>query len=326
MKKLAQTLLIVLLCLLSACKKDNAPEGIDFRAEMRMLVQEIASKARLQNPDFVVIPQNGQELVTTGPEASDPLASDYVTAISALSREDLHYGYNKDDDATPSSEQSYIKAYLDKALAAGKPILVTDYCSTASKMDDAYLQSISAGYVGFAADHRELDNIPSYPQPISRENSDNISTIDQVRNYLYLINPSEFASRQAFVDAVRATNYDLLIMDLFFNDGSSFTAAELESMKDKANGGRRLIVSYMSIGEAEDYRFYWQSDWKYKNPDWLRRENKNWKGNYKVWYWDPEWKGIIYDNADSYLSKIQSAGFDGVFLDIIDAFEYFEAL
>ena len=33
---------------------------------------------------------------------------------------------------------------------------------------------------------------------------------------------------------------------------------------------------------------------------------------------------IIYGNNNSYLEKILDAGFDGVYLDIIDAFEYFE--
>jgi len=33
---------------------------------------------------------------------------------------------------------------------------------------------------------------------------------------------------------------------------------------------------------------------------------------------------IIYGNNNSYLKKILDAGFDGVYLDIIDAFEYFE--
>lgn len=35
------------------------------------------------------------------------------------------------------------------------------------------------------------------------------------------------------------------------------------------------------------------------------------------------WQAIIYGNDNSYLKKIIDAGFDGVYLDIIDAFEYF---
>ena len=69
------------------------------------------------------------------------------------------------------------------------------------------------------------------------------------------------------------------------------TLQSLARLKTKKNGGKRLLICYMSIGEAEDYRWYWQE--------------------------------IIY-GTDGYLSKILNAGFDGVYLDIIDAFEYFE--
>ena len=53
-------------------------------------------------------------------------------------------------------------------------------------------------------------------------------------------------------------------------------------------------------------------------------ENPNWAGNFKVKYWNTEWQNIIYGNDNSYLKKILNAGFDGVYLDIIDAFEYYE--
>ena len=80
----------------------------------------------------------------------------------------------------------------------------------------------------------------------------------------------------------------------------------------------------MSIGEAEDYRYYWQTDWTSTKPDWIEAENPDWEGNYKVKYWETEWQNIIYGDSDSYLDKIISVGFNGVYLDIIDAFEYFE--
>jgi len=60
------------------------------------------------------------------------------------------------------------------------------------------------------------------------------------------------------------------------------------------------------------------------NPSFLHSENPNWEGNFYVHYWDEEWQKIICGNDDSYLKKILDAGFDGVYLDLIDAFEYFE--
>ena len=37
----------------------------------------------------------------------------------------------------------------------------------------------------------------------------------------------------------------------------AFTAAEITALKTKANGGKRFIISYVSIGSAEKYRYYW---------------------------------------------------------------------
>jgi cysteinyl-tRNA synthetase len=159
---------------------------------------------------------------------------------------------------------------------------------------------------------------------IYHENKDTIRSLQDAKNFLYLINPEKFTSKQAFIEAVCATNYDALIMDLFFQDGSAFTASEIAQLRVKANGGRRLVIAYMSIGEAENYRYYWKSSWNLIKPQWLDAENPDWKGNYKVNYWDKEWQSLIFGTSDSYLQKIVTADFDGVYLDIIDAFEYYE--
>jgi len=45
---------------------------------------------------------------------------------------------------------------------------------------------------------------------------------------------------------------------------------------------------------------------------------------YKVQYRKKNWQNIIYGKDNSYLNKILDTGFDGVYLDIIDAFEYLE--
>jgi cysteinyl-tRNA synthetase len=115
-------------------------------------------------------------------------------------------------------------------------------------------------------------------------------------------------------------------MDLFFNDNVEFTAAEITQLKSKANGGSRLVISYMSIGEAENYRYYWDASWNTNSPAWLDQENPDWAGNFKVKYWEEAWQSIIFGNDNSYLKKITNAGFDGVYLDIIDGFEYYENL
>ena len=315
--------LICLSILLLSCGK-NDTEGINFKQGMRSFVQGLSSWSRAIKPGFIIIPQNGQELLTLSGEQGGAADLTYMASIDAVGREDFLYGYDKDDEPTSQEDRDYMKWFLDMARQHGLRVLVTDYCSTAAKMDDSYATNLAEGYLSFAADHRGLDNIPTYPSALTGENSDSISDLSQVRNFLYLIDPAHYASKQAMIDAICNTNYDLLIMDLFFNDNTAFTASEVESMRVKKNGGRRMMICYMSIGEAENYRYYWKDGWKTGNPSFIKTQNPEWKGNYKVAYWDKTWQNIIFGNDDSYLKKILDAGFDGTYLDIIDAFESYE--
>ncbi|WP_320174878.1 MJ1477/TM1410 family putative glycoside hydrolase [Maridesulfovibrio sp.] len=109
--------------------------------------------------------------------------------------------------------------------------------------------------------------------------------------------------------------YDLLVID-YSKDGSDknrFSAKEI-SVLHKFN---KTVLCYFSIGEAEDYRFYWQKEWKDNPPRFLGEENPDWAGNFKVKYWREDWweKGLR-----PYLDRIIEAGFDGVYLDIVDAY------
>lgn len=120
------------------------------------------------------------------------------------------------------------------------------------------------------------------------------------------------------VDKVAASGFDVFVTD-YSRDGSgarAFTAIEVEKMKTRPDGRRRIVLAYFSIGEAESYRYYWNPAWATTPPGWLKRENPHWKGNFLVDYADPRWKRIVFD----YLDRIAEAGFDGVYLDKIDSF------
>ena len=122
---------------------------------------------------------------------------------------------------------------------------------------------------------------------------------------------------------VAESTYDLMVID-FARDGSTeqaFSRDDVTTMKRKADGGPRIVLAYLSIGEAEDYRSYWQRSWQASPPAWLGKENPDWPGNYAVHYWDPQWQSLIMGEPASYLDRIIEAGFDGVYLDRIDAFD-----
>ncbi len=298
---------------------------VNYRKEMADFVHNISQYARWKRCGFLVIPQNGEELLTENGDPSGQPRQEYIEAIDGIGREEVFYGYEGDDTPTPLTQKERMIQFMNIAENNGVEVMVTDYCSTRSFVDDSYAQSAARSYISFAADHRSLDNIPAYPVSPYNVNSLDIKTLSQAKNFLYLINPgSNYPAKADFINALADTDFDILLIDLFFHDGTLLTTADVAALKIKKNGGTRLVICYMSIGEAEDYRYYWKSEWETNPPPWLDKENPDWPGNYKVKYWYKDWQDIICGAGDSYLKKIIDAGFDGVYLDIIDAYEYFE--
>jgi cysteinyl-tRNA synthetase, unknown class len=130
--------------------------------------------------------------------------------------------------------------------------------------------------------------------------------------------------KQASVEACQA---DLAVID--YSPGShkdAFTRQQLDAMRTKPGGKRMKLIAYMSIGEAEEYRdLYFRKEWLTgSRPSWLGALNPDWPGNFKVRYWQADWQRTIYGTPQSYLDQIIAAGFDGAYLDIVDAYAYWQ--
>ncbi len=147
------------------------------------------------------------------------------------------------------------------------------------------------------------------------------------KSFAYVLQADHLAtSREAAVQKLAACDRDLVVLDAAFEADGDWTPVEIETIR-RGKSGRR-VVAYVSIGEAEDYRPYWQKSWdadKDGKPDtaapkFLHTENPDWKGNYRVRYWLPEWQQIMLRVVD----KVVAQGFDGIYLDIVDAFEFYE--
>lgn len=127
-------------------------------------------------------------------------------------------------------------------------------------------------------------------------------------------------------DRIARSATDLVVIDYSRNgtEAGALAPDTVAKMRRKPDGERRLVLAYLSIGEAESYRFYWRKEWRRDPPRWLGPENPDWPNNYKVRYWHDAWQRILVTGPDSYLDKIIAAGFDGVYLDVVDAFHFWE--
>lgn len=137
--------------------------------------------------------------------------------------------------------------------------------------------------------------------------------------------------------ALAAAAHDFVVMDSS-RDGTNagaFTPAEIAAIQNKPGGGA-VAASYISIGEASDFRDYWNAAWTNNGhangtqtglaPDWLGPVNPDWPEGCKVRYWDANWQSIIFnDSHTGDLDRIVTQGFDAAYLDIVDAY-YFWAV
>ena len=92
-------------------------------------------------------------------------------------------------------------------------------------------------------------------------------------------------------------------------------------LRSKPGGGRRVVLAYLSIGEAERWRSYWSSCCASGQPSWLTGRTQGWSGNFIVHFWEPGWKAIVRERV----RQIMAAGFDGLYLDRIDTWENVKA-
>ena len=142
--------------------------------------------------------------------------------------------------------------------------------------------------------------------------------LSSVKSWHYQLDQIDVA-KLALIDA------GLLVIDYAKKDGKvPLTRDDVTTLKTGPDGIRRFVVAYLSVGESEEFRFYWNDAWKKSPPDWLGEENCAWPKARRVRYWQPGWKDINFRAPDSYLARIIEAGFDGVYLDRVDIYETFE--
>lgn len=134
------------------------------------------------------------------------------------------------------------------------------------------------------------------------------------------VNDWHYQLMDADYEQLANSKYDLIVMD------SEPAVRPNRNIIDRikcSGDGEKLVVSYLAVGQAEEYRYYWQDDWAVGNPSYIVYPDLYWPGDYYVRYWTPEWRKILMGTAESRVDRIIEAGFDGIYLDTIDGYEFF---
>ncbi len=142
--------------------------------------------------------------------------------------------------------------------------------------------------------------------------------LETVSSWFYYL---DFEPDETIMAQLAQSTYDMIVMEPIFTDRENrdFPIAELVS-RFHAAPHPKLVLAYIDIGQAENWRTYWQSDWSIGDPEWIvATDPDGWEGNFPVAYWHEEWHDIWLGD-DGYLQAILEAGFDGIYLDWVEAY------
>lgn len=150
--------------------------------------------------------------------------------------------------------------------------------------------------------------------------------LGEVRSFMYLLqNVEDPKTLKALVES----DYDMVVIEptATVKDHEDF---DIKAAVEQLHAGKkgRVVLAYINPGQAESYRTYWKADWKKPtktsagNPDFiLKADPDGWEENYNVAYWDKRWQEVFATGEQSEVKRAMEAGFDGVYLDWVAAYE-----
>ena len=182
-----------------------------------------------------------------------------------------------------------------------------------------------------------------FSQQLSAADPLKLLPLSQVKYFAYQIQGLE---EDGAVDKIAESKYDLVVIEptrTVSDENRSFDTRKMvwKIRNSKASDGihRKIVIAYVNIGEAEDWRWYWKwpkQDSKKKGipSDWpkyiVKLDPDGWSGNYPVKFWSEEWKDLVIygknhksagSDFSSMLDEVLKDGFDGIYLDWIEAYE-----
>jgi len=310
------------------------PEGanqeiqINLREEMRNFVQTTTNFARQLNPDFIILAKGGLDLLVKRDQIDEERVSparSYTRSLDGIIIEGQYYS-NKNFGQPPGKDyQEYLFKMADIAKKSGLKIFAMDFGTDKKLINDAYSKNKAKGYVSLTLDALpiDVDRLPRYPRKPFDENPKSIVSLKNVKNYVFIGNSQGMGRVDEFALKMKSTNYDMVVVDVF-HGRLPLSKQAVETLKYKKIGAKRLVLAYLDIGSAASYRYYWQPGWREGSPLWISAPYKGDPDRYNIQFWQPEWQRIISGDTQSFLYGIINQGFDGVVLDGLEAYKFFE--
>ncbi len=319
----------------------------NYREMMRDVIVALEQYARENRPEFQIILDGGQDLLTRGQWEND-LDDLHRAEMAGAQTDDERFLLKLFSPEHPIAVGSPIRRYIMAAdgllltdqicgRARGKLspenekivkeyglfLIGAEHCASEKEQKNA-VTTLAKNKIPVHADtdkKASFNHIPAETE-LFLENPNNIDSLAKVRNMLIMTDTRNFTDKDLWIKALGETNYDLLIIEPFFKSNIPLTKEEVKEIQAKKIGARRLVFAVLNVAVAEDTRLYWEHGWKLREPAWLRFQSKTNPAGIVVDYWNPAWKRIL----GAYFKSIMDLGFDGIVLQGVDEHKTYERI
>ncbi len=136
-----------------------------------------------------------------------------------------------------------------------------------------------------------------------------------MKRWAYLLYPDDPAKA---VDELAAGPWEMVVIDDFSTlRGGPRTDTPALVRKLQAKG--KLVLGYLDVGDVEADRTYWQKAWKSGSPAFVGPSDPDGgEGLYLARFWEQGWRDLTRERVGG----LVAAGFDGVWVDRVDAGTY----
>ncbi len=130
-------------------------------------------------------------------------------------------------------------------------------------------------------------------------------------------------------DQLLDSHYDMYVLELVVTEKGmedydiAGLVYDIRQRNIAIRGVDPIILAYVDVAQAEDWRWYWRRSWGIGEPPWIVGDDPNdWEGNFPVVYWHPTWEDIVIygHRGRSHVQETLDAGFDGIYMDWVEAF------
>ncbi len=303
----------------------------NYRQELRDIIRALSEYKNEKNPNFIIAVKGGEELFLK--TAWEEKLEDLQTAEKNNDRTDEEVFLSKMFNPAPPRDAvgTEIKPYINSIDGWFASNLL---CSEGDILDKTKvilkkynIPVISAENCNFRQNNPRYVNGYIYSTTVTNappvgNSPNNIKTLAQAKNVFFMLDNKFYKTKEEEIKDIRNNNYDIIVINPFLKKNIAFNKDEVDKMKIKKIGGKRLVLAYFNLAVINENLYFFKDDWKLSNPAWIRLNSPFEKDNYVVEYWWDDWKLLISE----YVQSVIRLGYDGILIDGLDYHYLFEKL